>query len=98
MSTCYGSSAVASTMSNAQALSAIFAVWAGGDVASNELVVVGSSHMPRYSARELMKMSLVDRQRILRGMCEEAREVYSKDASLDWFSASGEQDLYDETS
>jgi hypothetical protein len=45
-----------------------------------------------------MKMSLVDRQRILRGMCEEAREVYSKGASLAGFNAFGEQDLYDETS
>jgi hypothetical protein len=72
-------------------------VRAGGNVSSDELVGSGSSHVPLYSARDLMKLSVADRQRILREICEEASGVYSSDRALTAFEAFGEQDLYDET-
>ena len=72
-------------------------VGAGGNVSSDELVRSGSSHVPLYSARDLMKLSVADRQRILREICEEASEVYSSDRTLTTFEAFGEHDLYDET-
>jgi hypothetical protein len=72
-------------------------VRAGGDVSSDELVRSGSSHVPLYSARDLMKLSVADRQRILREICEEASEVYSSDRALTAFEAFGEHDLYEKT-
>jgi hypothetical protein len=66
-------------------------------VSSDELVRSGSSRVPLYSARDLMKLSVADRQRILREICEEASEVYSSDRTLTAFEAFGEHDLYDET-
>jgi len=72
-------------------------VRAGGNVSSDELVRSGSSHVPLYSARDLMKLSVADRQRILREICEEASEVCSSDRTLTAFEAFGEHDLYDET-
>ena len=72
-------------------------VGAGGNVSSDELVRSGSSHVPLYSARDLMKLSVADRQRILREICEEASEVYSSDRTLTAFEAFGKQDLHDET-
>jgi len=72
-------------------------VGAGGNVSSDELVPVGPSHVPLYSARDLMKLSVADRQRILREICEEASEVYSSDRTLTTFEAFGEHDLYDKT-
>ena len=72
-------------------------VRAGGNVSSDELVRSGSSHVPLYSARDLMKLSVADRQLILREICEEASEVYSSDRTLTAFEAFGEHDLYDET-
>jgi hypothetical protein len=72
-------------------------VRAGGNVSSDELVTVGPSHVPLYSARDLMKLSVADRQRTLREICEEASGVYSSDRTLTAFEAFGEQDLYEKT-
>jgi hypothetical protein len=72
-------------------------VSAGGNVSSSELVRSESGRVPLYSARDLMKLAVADRQRILRAICEEASEVYSSDRRLTAFEALGKQDLHDET-